>query len=150
MKLGNLKDVEPWRAGGPPPPGNYIARVDDAKEGKSSGGHPQVEISWTVAEGEYSGAEIREWLVVLETTRGKVVALLQAVGIDIPDGDFELKVADLVGRHAQIFCRSEPSYKDPDKMVTKVAGYKPAPAQAIASGNGSNGGSAGSSDDLPF
>lgn len=148
MKLGNLADVEPWRAGAPPPPGSYVCRIDDAREGTSSGGHPQLELSWTVSGGDYQGAEIRDWLVVIETTRGKVVALLQAVGIEIAGGEFELRVADLIGRVAEVVLRSEPSYKDPERMVTRVAGYRPAGQQPV--GAGANGAGAKSPEDLPF
>lgn len=133
MKLGNLENVEAWKAGGMPPAGTYTARIDDASEGTSTNGYDQLELSWTVVGGEHDGAECRDWLTITEATRGKVVALLQATGIVVGAGDFELKVGDLIGRTAQIVLRKEPKYNDPDKMVTKVAGYKEAPS------NGSNG-----------
>ena len=140
MKLGSLKDIEPWRAGGPPPPGSYTARIDDAGEGQSKNGYPQLTINWTVVGGDYDGAEITDWLTITEATRGKVVALLNATGVEITDGDFELNPADLKGRKAQIVCRAEPSYKDPSKTVTKVAGYKAAPDGGAPATNGNSSG----------
>lgn len=148
MKFQNLDTVEPWKAGSMPPPGNYTARIDEAVEGQSSGGYDQLELSWTVVGGEYDGAEIREWLVVTDTTRGKVVALLQAVGIEIPSGDFELKVDDLAGKTAEIIVRKEPSYKDPSKMRTVVAGHREAPNTPVSVSNGSD--VTPDTSDLPF
>lgn len=149
MKLKDFDTkVDAWTAGGPPPPGTYTCKVADCKEGKSSGGHPQLELSYTVESGEYQGAEIRDWLVVVQATLGKVRALIEATGGTWPLEEIDPK--DLIGRYLEVVTRREPHYQDPEKMVTKVAGYKPAkelPAPAGAATNGSNG---KSDDDIPF
>lgn len=148
MKLTDfeIKDVEAWTAGGPPPPGSYLCKIADCKEGQSSGGHPQLELSYTVETGEYQGAEIRDWLVVVQATLGKVRALVEATGGIWPTEEIDPKA--MIGRYLEVVTRREPHYKDPEKMVTKVAGYKPAKEPAAAGATGGNGKPA--DDDLPF
>jgi hypothetical protein len=148
MKM-DLQGVEAWRAG-TVPPGTYTCRVEDATEGRSSRGYPQLELSWTVLDGEFQDAEIRDWLVVTEKSRGKIVALLQACGMQIPEGEFDLPVSDLVGRSAQVMMRSEPKYDEPEKMVVRAAGYKPAAVGSPVAPVWPNGASAVKDDEVPF
>jgi hypothetical protein len=152
MKLGNVANVQAWKAGQAPPPGTYTARIDDAEEGKSSGGHPQFKIEWTVVGGQYDGASLTEYLVVPQTGQGheiglsKLVALADAIGIDRSGQDFELEAPMLVGRSAQIVCIGEPGFKDPTKTYTKVAGHRKALDEPAAT----NGHHADDDKPLPF
>lgn len=156
MKFGNVSEVAPWKAGQAPPPGIYKARIDEADEGTSTGGHPQFILEWTVVGGQYDGAAIREWLVIPKTGPGhdiglqKLVALVDAVGIDRSSEDFELDAKVLVGKEAAIVCISEPSFKDPSKSYTNVAGHR-SPA-TVSNGNGSQADAdvPGDTSDLPF
>lgn len=137
MKLGSMQNVEAWKAGGPPPPGTYLARIDSAEEGTSSGGHPELQLSWTVIDGEYDGAEIREWLVYTPAAIGKFKALIQATGVEVNQEDAELQPDALIGRHALIVVRTEPGRNDSTKVFSVVKGYRPAPQEAVsAAANG--------------
>lgn len=152
MKFGDVKNVQAWKAGQAPPPGTYTARIETATEGESTGGHPQYVIEWTVVGGQYDGASLTEYLVIPATGQGheiglsKLVALVDAVGIDRNVDDFELEDKMLVGKHATIVCISEQGFRDPSKTYTKVAGHKP--AREVPEPVASNG--AKSDADLPF
>jgi hypothetical protein len=107
--------------------GNHVVEIKDARVGTSSGGHPQIELQLGNSEGE-----IRDWLVITQASIGKVVALAQSADMALPDDDeiegdgLRLKqvyVDRFVGRQVGIVVRDEPSYKDPDKTVSKVQGY---------------------------
>jgi hypothetical protein len=125
IKLGNLKGVEAWNAGGGLPAGEHICRIDDAKPGKSKNGYEQIELTWTAIDGPFQGAEKRDWLTLTENSMGKVVALLEAVSFEIPDGDLDLKVSDLIGRHAAVVVRDVQKYNgEPGELVPKIMGYK--------------------------
>lgn len=145
MKLGNVSTVEAWRAGNTPPPGTYVARIDECEEGTSRNGYNQFTISWTVVGGQFDGAEITEWLVVSEPANlqsigmKKLIGLVDAVGIDRTVDDFELTDAMLVGKHAKIVVTEEPSQNDPTKMFRNVVGHKHTDEVPAAAANGANG-----------
>ena len=128
MKVGDLNDVRPWRVGGAPPPGDYTVRVADASEGTSSGGHPQIELTSVVVDGEYEGAEVYDWIVAIESTKGKVRQLVDAFNVEVVDG--ELEIAKLIGRCAIVAMRNEPKRDDPTQMVCRPQGYRSLPAVA--------------------
>lgn len=146
MKM-SMEGVQPWSAGSLPA-GVFTSRLDDVQVGKSSGGHPQVELSWTVLAGEFQGAEIRDFMVVPSTEAGqqfflsKLLAVYTATAKDAPKGDFELDdVRVLIGGLANVIRRKdEDGYipKDKDQVESnrvfpvRVAGYAKASAQAIS------------------
>lgn len=124
MKLGNLNGVEAWRVDDRVPPGSYIVRIKTAEDGTSSGGHPQVALELQIAAGDFAGAELRDWLTVTESSLGRVVQFLQAFRYPVPEGEFDLKVKELVGRTAEAVVRDKPSRKDPDKTFPEIVGYR--------------------------
>jgi hypothetical protein len=115
------------------PEGDHVCEITEIDGGgNSSGGYPQIEVRLGNADGE-----IRDWIVVLPTTVGKVVQLIEAVGLERPDDDqvhvdgagFRLdpKYLDqLYGKKVGVIVRSEPDRKTPGVMRDRVAGYKPA------------------------
>lgn len=147
----DLTGVEAWAPDTTPPPGSYPCTLDEAKVGQSRGGFPQIEMSWTVIGGNFAGAEIRDWLVISEhdIAKAKVVNLLQSCGKEITaEFDIEADAPSLTGSHSTVVLRQEPSYKNPEKMVTRVAGYKPLSEAAASQAAGSSNGAA--DPDLPF
>lgn len=107
-----LKDIdkeEAWQsAGGPPtPPGRHPAKIESVEEGVAGTGSPQLTITWSVVGGPAQGSQIREWLVVLPQTYGKLKALLEATGWEIPSGEWELPVDKMAGRQATIVVGNE-------------------------------------------
>jgi hypothetical protein len=114
-------------------PGNHIVQITDCEIGTSSGAsgggrHPQIELKLSNPKGT-----IRDWLVVTESSIGKVVALANAAGVPLPDDDdidpdesLRLKQVYLdryVGQKVGIVVREEPDYKDPTRMRSRVQGY---------------------------
>jgi hypothetical protein len=140
----NLDEVEAWSGSGPPPPGTHVARIDSAAEGESSGGYPQIELDLRVTAGDANGATIRDWLVAIPSTYGKVKQLLEAAGVEIPQGAFALDVSVLEGRPVQIVVR-ENEYLGEKRM--RVMAYEPVNG---AVSNPTPAGVAVGDDDIPF
>jgi hypothetical protein len=114
------------------PAGDHVVEVLDADgEGTSSGGYPQLEVKCGNADGE-----IRDWIVVIPSTIGKVVQLTDAAGVDRPTDEqvvadgagyrLDAKYLDqLVGKKVGIIVREEPDRNDPSRTRTRVKGYVP-------------------------
>jgi len=108
--------------------GNHVVNITVAEDGTSSGRHPQIELQLANGDGE-----IRDWLVITPASVGKVVALAQAAGIDLPTDDdiadsdtLRLKqeyIDRLHGKVVGAVVRNEPSFKDPSRMIPRVQGY---------------------------
>lgn len=105
----DLTEVEAWSGAGILPPGTHVCRIEDAEEGESSGGHPQIQLDLRAITGEHEGGTIRDWIVVIPATLGKVRAVLEAADVEIPEGAFELDASVFVGRLVRIVVREEPS-----------------------------------------
>lgn len=139
----DLTNVEAWTGGSILPPGEYTVEVDDASEGTSSSGLPQLELNMRCVDGELRGDQIRDWIVFAPQTAGKVKQVLDALGVPA-DGSIDLDAAKLVGRRARIIVRSE-LYNGEQK--SRVKGYEPAGnatgATPVAAGKKDD-------DDLPF
>lgn len=125
MKL-KTKGVTAWSGTGDSlPPGSYVVKVVQAEEAESRNGNPQIVVDLQVCEGDFSGAEIRDWITVTEVSMGRVVQVLQALGFDT-DKDVDLQVAEMVGKRAEVVVREE-SYTNRDgdlKTSMKVKGYR--------------------------
>jgi len=122
MKVGSLKDVEAWSGGGGYLGiGTHPAEITSASEGESSGGHPQFELEWSAISGEQKDATIKEWIVVIASTKGKLKGLLEACGVEITDSLDEVNPSDLQGLQANIVVRKE----NPDDKYPKVMGHLP-------------------------
>lgn len=148
MKL-SLDNVEAWAAGDILPPGTHVCRIDNATEGTSRGGHPQIELDLRCTVGEFEGGTLKDWVVVTQASLGRVRQLLEASGLDIPPGEFELDASALNGRPVQIIVREET--KPDGGTATRVKGYEQVSGNGLAQ-NGSEPVAAGAVKDksLPF
>jgi hypothetical protein len=73
-------EAEVWSVGGDfLPRGDHTAKVMDVEKGRSTNGYPQV----MVQVGNEQGS-IRDWIVVIQSTLGKVVQLTEALGLGRP------------------------------------------------------------------
>lgn len=126
MKL-KTSGVDAWSGTGDQlPPGSYVVKVVSAEEATSKNGNPQVVVDLQVAEGDFAGAEIRDWITITEASMGRVVQALQGLGIDT-SRDVDLDVGELVGRRAEVVVR-EDTYVDRQgetRTSMKVKGYRP-------------------------
>ena len=144
MKI-NLQGVEAWKGSGLLPPGTHTVEITSAQEKTSGGGKPQVEVELRAIGGEFDGGTIRDWITITEAAFGRVRQFLEAVRYEIPDGEFEMPVTELVGRQCSIVVREEPYDGD---MKSKVKAYEQSGSSDVTpAGVGAN---SKSTSDLPF
>lgn len=142
----DMTDVEAWVAGDILPAGTHTIEVTDTEEGTSSGGHPQAELDMRCVSGQYVDGTIKDWIVVIPKTAGKVKQILEAFGVENLDGKVTFSASDLKGKRANIVVREEPY---DGKPRSKVKAYEP--ASEVAATNGSEPTEAkADEDDLPF
>lgn len=148
ISVNNLDQAEAWSAGSLLLPGIHTVVIDTAEEGESSNGNPQIELNFRAVAGEQEGGTIRDWLVVVPKTYGKVRSLLEATGFVIESGEFELPTEQLPGRNLSIHVAAEQDRQDPTKTRNRVVGY-----ESVGEGpnlpTGSSGGGR-QDDDIPF
>lgn len=142
----DLTEVPAWEGGGILGPGVHHVEIEGAVEGRSSGGHPQIEIDYATPDGT---GRIREWLVITEKTWGKFKALIEATGLPMPGAGEEFNPTVLCGRRLGIIVADERDQRDPTKMRSRVQGYKPASEVAGVSPTATGNGSA-QDDEIPF
>ena len=98
MKLSGIsaKDAE----GAPPiiPEGDYVAAFIDAEEAISQSQNEMIVVKVEILEGEYKSRGLKDYLVFTDGAKWKLAQVLVAIGIDIPEGDFELAPEDLIGK----------------------------------------------------
>lgn len=161
IKVTDLDRVETWSAGVTLPPGRHLCEITSVEEGTSSGGHDQLILEMTAVAGPEVGGTIRDWIVVVPTTYGKVRQILEAAGIEIEGGDWEIPVGRLNGARVAILVRMEKKEmgQHAGKEFAQVAAYdrpkdsdiqagSDVPADTAGFSNGS--GSARRDDDIPF
>jgi len=161
-----FETAEAWDVDSLLPAGDHVATIRSVKaDGTSSGGHPQLELTVGNALGS-----IRDWIVVIDSTLGKVVQLVRAAGVRTPgDDDFHKEATGyrlhddyanlLVDKEVVVVVREEPDYQDPSKTRTRVQGYLPVdrigsettPSNAFAAfESGGDAKAADSDNDIPF
>jgi len=139
----NLSGVEASTGGAVLGVGKHRATFTESVEGESSGAHPQFEVKLSNDEGS-----IRDWVVITDKSLWKVRQMIEAVGHEIPDGEFKFQASWLVGCEVGITVAIE-KYKDEDK--TRVKYYDRLPetkAKKISSGHASTG--VDDDDSIPF
>jgi hypothetical protein len=146
MKI-DLTNVEAWKGGGILPPGTYSVEITSAEEKISGGGNPQVEVELRAIGGECDGGTIRDWITITEAAFGRIRQFLEAVRYDIPAGEFEMPVSNLVGRQCQIIVREEPY---DGNMKSKVKAYEPLSSDVTARPRVGAGAASVKDDSLPF
>lgn len=155
ISIKGIKEVEAWKStGGMLPVGWHTVQIERAEEGTTrTSGNPQIELEFVASNGD----SIKEWLVVVPATLGKVKALLEASGVQIPEGDDpELPTRALIGKKLDVYVGLEPDYNDPTRDRRRVQGFaKPgekAKPGASSPGHPGDPGNPGltDDDDLPF
>jgi hypothetical protein len=119
----NLDGVEAWKGGQVLPVGRYLCRCTDAEEGRSSGGHFEIHLTWEATTGEHTGGQIQDWVQVTENSYGKVRQLLEAARVPIPSGEFSLAAAPFLNTTAEVVVRE--GHKQDGTPRMEVAAYNP-------------------------
>lgn len=146
IPVKDLDKTEAWGTGTILPPGRHIASIIEADDTKrSSGGHPQIELKLGNDQGT-----IMDWIVVIDSTMGKVRQMLEAFGFDVEGMQETPDVSRLVGRKALVHVAEQPSRKDPSKTISVVAGYEPTSSQSATTLPADTTGLNGDSKPIPF
>lgn len=141
----DLTGIEAWKGGGSLPPGTHYVEIDDATEGTSTGSHPQFEVRYAALDPEHVGATVRDWITITQASLGRVRSFLEAAGVPIPEGAFQIAAADLVGCRLSVVIREQEyggetklrvvAYERPTSPDgTPLAQPQPAPRQGAVSG----------------
>lgn len=84
------------------PEGTYQVVVNEAKMGKSKEDKPKVAFEFEVSEGPNKGFKLFENCSLQPQALFKLKSLLMALGVDIPDGAFDLNLKDLIGLTCEV------------------------------------------------
>lgn len=84
------------------PEGTYLVVVNEAKMGKSKEDKPKVAFEFEVSEGPNKGFKLFENCSLQPQALFKLKSLLMALGVDIPDGAFDLNLKDLIGLTCEV------------------------------------------------
>lgn len=124
----NLDGVDAWKGGAVLPKGRHLCRCIDAEEGRSSGGHFEIHLTWEAITGEATGGQIQDWVQVTEASLGKVRQLLEAAHVSIPSGEFSLAAKPFLHATAEVVVREGRKQDGTERL--EVAAYNPPPAQS--------------------
>lgn len=111
------------------PPGTYLCRVAEVREGLSRDGSTRWSLRLEVCEGEFVG-RTAAWDGLTWSERGirRVKMVLRALGIEV-DGPVDIESGQLVGRRVHAELREE-RWEDPNtgrsqlRMEVPYAGYR--------------------------
>jgi hypothetical protein len=163
----SLKGEKAWSVDEQIPPGTYLFRPapNGLEKDESGNKAPQIKVNWRVAAGEYTGAERLDWVTFTENAMGRVVQLLEACGLEVPQEDFAsyealrdwvLEQLSKDGIQTMGVVRLKESRKDPSKSFPEIVGYK-APSESDIPNDTSGfakgpnvGGQARDNDKVPF
>jgi len=119
VKLEGIEEVDAWSSSVLLPVGWHDVTIEEADEGSSTNGYPQIEMRFANAQGD-----IREWMVVIPSSMGRVKSLLMAAQVAFGEAeDFDPSV--LKGKKLSIYVGTEESLKEPGKMRAVVKAFAP-------------------------
>lgn len=112
----NMDGVQPW--GGPPlSVGFHQVVVDDVEDKPSSNNNPMFTLTLRAVGGPEAGATIRDRLVFVEAAMGRVRQFMEAAGIEVPEGEFELTADEVKGRKVRVMVREGEPYEGNDGQM---------------------------------
>lgn len=134
MDLTGIEKEQAWAVQNILEPGWHNVRITEAKESQSKQGNPQIELDLESLTGD---GNIKDWIVVVPQTLGKVRQLLDSAGVQIKSGDWaDFSPEMLAGSEVSVLVRTEEKYGEPGKTINRVVGYE-MPRVGAAVGNGS-------------
>ena len=100
-------------------PGNYIAFVEEAKEGVSQNGNPKIDLKLNI-----NGASVFDSLVFTENAGWKIDTFLKACGLAPEKGAFVDVTAKMCeGAVGRVRIGKKPGLKDPSKIYNSVEAW---------------------------
>jgi hypothetical protein len=121
IPVSNLDQAEAWSAHQPLDLGWNNVTCLEPEEGQSGGGHPAIRMRFEDREGK----SLKNQLVVIESTYGKVLQFLNAINVQPQGGDWDLAEAipSFAGRKLRVFVVEKPGREDPSKTFREVEAY---------------------------
>jgi len=98
MKVEDLTEVPEEPTSTLVPEGLYSVIVTDAEEKTSSKGTQGIGLDLEITEGSEKGRAVWDTAWVTEKAMWRVKKMLSALKYEIPEGEFDLNTADLIGR----------------------------------------------------
>ncbi len=113
-------DFEGVESGGamPTPDGPYTAELTHAEETVSSNGNDMIEVRWKTN----IGSTLFDNFTIVPQALWVLRTMLECAGYDIPDGEYDLNIDDLIGIECGVDVVNE-EYEKKDRP--KIAGYMP-------------------------
>jgi hypothetical protein len=107
MKVEDLTEVPEEPTSTLIPEGTYAVIVTDAEEKTSSKGTPGIGLDLEITEGSEKGRAVWDTAWVTDRAMWRVKKMLSALKYEIPEGEFDLNTADLIGRRMFVVCEHE-------------------------------------------
>lgn len=127
VDLTNYKE----RFGSRVPEGTYRVRVDDAELDQSKNGNQMINVWYVIQGGEHDGMTLTDRLVLAEKAMFRVVAFMQAIGLDTKRQKHTLSLKKIIGRVLDITVEDGEPYNG--NVRSEVRAYaRPAVAVATA------------------
>jgi hypothetical protein len=124
-------------------PGIYEVLVTNAEEGQASTGTPSVELDLEImSSGDWKGRTQKDWIYITERALWRVRMVLDALQIEVPEGEFDLQPAQLVNRRCEITIDHE-TYEG--KIKARVKRYERVSGEAAVAAPAPT-----DNSDLPF
>jgi uncharacterized protein DUF669 len=98
------------------PVGDYRVRVAEVEKKPSSNNNPQLTVQFEVTEGEHKGRKARCWYTLTEKAIGRLMNLLQSVGMKL-DGKKGFSPQALIGQELVIGVFEDKVEGDPNPMT---------------------------------
>lgn len=117
IDLTNYKDTVGARV----EPGRYKVIVDDAELTKSKAGNPMVNIWLRIVGGEHDGATITDRLTITDKALFRVVAFMQAIGLQTPKKRLKLDLRHFTGKMLEVDVEDGDPYNG--RIKSEVRGY---------------------------
>lgn len=127
MKLKfDVTGSDPEKATGanfePPPPGPYVARIDEITMGQSKKKDPMLTVVYEIGKGEHKGKKVWDRIVIIDTMQWKLDQFLQALGVATKKkrkGEVDLE--ELVGEAINIVVRQGEYNGNPTAEIARVS-----------------------------
>lgn len=100
-------------------PGDYIALVEEAKEGTSQNGNPKIDLRLNI-----NGATVYDQLVFTENAGWRIDTFLKACGLAPEKGAYlDLTAKMCEGAVGRVRIGKKPGLKDPSKIYNSVEAW---------------------------
>lgn len=107
----------------PIPDGTYDAEIVECKLSDKAGqsGYHYVTFTFGKIEGQSDARKLWRNYSLSPNALWALKGLLDLIGMDVPDGEFEFEPDDTIGSKVGLVVITKPHYRDPSRMDNEVA-----------------------------